>query len=245
MTVAVRDLVPHGVRPFVVDVAKEIDQVLGQFIRGQLTVMLILAVLYAVGYSIAGVRLAVVIGIVAGALAFIPYVGGAVAIGLALLMCLLDFQGVDQILWVLAIYGVVQLLESFVITPKIMGETVGLSAVWVLLALMIGGELFGFSGVLLAVPAAAVAKIFVVRAVAWYRKSAVFLEGAPAAVPAGGGFLAGVLREEGLPDEAPVEQAKADALPDQAEEPRATEVDDAHESRDASGPSEDEDGSHG
>jgi len=181
MTAGIRELVPWRMRPFVVDVAREIDQVMGQFIRGQLTVMLILAVLYSIGFSIAGVRLAVLIGIVAGLLAFIPYVGGAVALGLAVLMCLIDWHGPMQLLWVGIVYAVVQVLDGFLITPKIVGNKVGLPAVWVLLALMVGGQIFGFLGVLLAVPAAAVAKIFVMRAVAWYRRSAMYLAGAPEA----------------------------------------------------------------
>ncbi len=217
MTAAIRDLVPHRVRPFVVDVARESDQVLGQFMRGQLIVMLILAVLYGVGYSIVGVRLAVVIGLVAGLVAFIPYIGGATALGLALLMCFLDFQGWGQVAWVVVVYAVVQALEGFVITPKIVGDKVGLGAVWVLLALMVGGELFGFFGVLLALPAAAVSKIFVVRALSWYRRSELYLRGAPAASFAADvePFLAGVLHDEGLPDSPQTARAK-DTIVDEA-----------------------------
>lgn len=136
MTLGLRDLVPFRYRPFVVDVAREIDQVLGQFVRGQLLVMLILAVLYSVAYSIAGIRLAVPIGIVAGLLSFIPYVGGASALVLALLMCALGWQGWWQVIGVGIAYGIIQILEGFVITPRIVGDKVGLAAVWVLVALM-------------------------------------------------------------------------------------------------------------
>ncbi len=231
MTAAIRDLIPVRVRPFVVDVFGEIDQVLGQFIRGQITVMLILAVLYSIGYSIVGVRLALLIGIVGGLLSFIPYVGGAVAIVLALLMCFLDFQGPMQLVYVCIVYGIVQLLEGFVITPKIMGDQVGLSAVWVMIALMVGGELFGFLGVLLAVPAAAVAKILVVRVVAWYRQSELFLGGADPAL-AGGGALSAILRQEGLPDD----EDTADAKEDATAAPPTVPVDDAEETREAEAP---------
>jgi predicted PurR-regulated permease PerM len=207
MTAGIRDLVPARYRPFVVDVAREIDEVLGQFVRGQLLVMLILAVLYSLTYWMAGVRLAFPIGIVAGLLSFIPYVGGAAALLLALGMCALSWQGWWQVAAVVAGYGLIQALEGFVITPRIVGDKVGLPAVWVLVALMLGGELFGFLGVLLAVPAAAVAKIFVVRAVAYYRKSRLYTEGG-----AEGGVLAGVLAEEGLPDAPAVAAEKASAL---------------------------------
>jgi predicted PurR-regulated permease PerM len=219
MTASIRDLIPPRTRPFVVDLAREVDEVMSQFIRGQLLVMIILGVLYAVGYSIVGVRLAILIGVFAGLLAFIPYVGSALALVLALLMCALDFQGWTQIIWVVVVYGVIQILEGFVITPKIVGDKVGLASIWVLLALLVAGEVFGFMGVLLAVPAAAVLKIFVVRAVGWYRKSRWFLaEQSPRAqgyALAGGGesAFAGILREEGLPDDPAMRHDKATAEP--------------------------------
>lgn len=171
MTAAIGDLVPRRYRAFVVEVAHEVDQVLGDFIRGQLLVMLALAVLYSVGYAVVGVRLAIAIGVMAGLLSFIPYVGGALALVMALLMVVLHWNGWGQLLGVVGVYTVIQLLESFLITPKIVGDKVGLPAVWVLFALLVGGELFGFFGVLLALPAAAVMKIFVIRGVAWYRAS--------------------------------------------------------------------------
>jgi predicted PurR-regulated permease PerM len=180
ITAAVRELLPLRHRAQIVQIAKEADLVLGEFIRGQLIVMLALAVLYSVAYVALGVRLAVLIGVVAGFLSFIPYVGGGVALGLALLMSVLDWTGWDKVLGVVLAYSAIQLLESFVITPKIVGDKVGLSPVWVLFALMVGGEVFGFMGVLLALPTAAVLKIFVVRGIAWYRASELFLgDGTP------------------------------------------------------------------
>ncbi len=171
---AIRELLPARLRDSIVSVTREVDTVLGQFVRGQVTVMAILAVLYAAGYSLAGVRLAVPIGIVAGLLSFIPYVGGALALGLALLMVGLHFQGVGQLVLVGAVYGVIQILEGFVITPRVVGDKLGLAPVWVLFALMVGGELWGFLGVMLALPAAAVVKVFVMRGLARYRESAFF-----------------------------------------------------------------------
>ncbi|MCZ7683254.1 MAG: AI-2E family transporter [Sandaracinaceae bacterium] len=146
MIVGIRDLVPWRYRPLVVEVAREVDQVLGQFVRGQLLVMIILAVLYSVAYSIVGVRLAIPIGIVAGLLSFIPYVGGASALVLALAMCALGWQGWWQVVGVGISYGIIQVLEGFVITPRIVGDKVGLPAVWVLVALVLAGEIFGFLG---------------------------------------------------------------------------------------------------
>lgn len=216
MIAGIRDLIPFRYRPFVVDVASEVDDVLGQFVRGQVTVMFILAVLYSVAYTIADVPLAIPIGIIAGLLSFIPYVGGASALILALVMCLLDPGGWFQLIGVFVGYGVIQGLEGFVITPRIVGDKVGLGAIWVLLALMVGGELFGFLGVLLAVPAAAVVKIFVMRAVAYYRKSELFLEGGHPS-----GTLLGIMAEEGLPDDPELAEAKASIV---EEEMRAAEA---------------------
>ncbi len=175
MMARIGELLPGRYRGRIIKIAKEIDEVLSQFVRGQLLVMGALCLLYGVGYSIVGVRLAIPIGIIAGLLAFIPYVGGAVALGLALLMCALNWQGWTQLAMVVAVYGIVQLLEGFVITPKIVGDKVGLSSVWVLFALMLGGEIFGFLGILLAVPAAAVLKIFVARGLKRYEASQLYL----------------------------------------------------------------------
>lgn len=180
----VRELVPPRLRAQVGAIAGEIDTVLSQFMRGQLTVMAILAVLYAVAYSIVGVSLAVPIGIVAGVLSFIPYVGGASALILALLMVALHWTGWAQLVAVVAAYVVIQVLEGFVITPRIVGDKLGLSPVWVLFAMLAGAELFGFMGVLLSLPAAAVVKVFVLRGLATYKASTFFVATDPEATPA-------------------------------------------------------------
>lgn len=176
----VKGLIPLTHRDRVSSVAKEVDTVLSQFVRGQLTVMAILAVLYAGAYAILGIRLAVPIGIAAGVLNIVPYVGSAFALVAGLIMALLGGGGWVQIIGVIAAYAIVQTLEGFVITPRIVGESVGLREVWVLLALFVGGEIFGFLGVLLAVPAAAVLKIFFAHAVRHYKASNIYaLAGAP------------------------------------------------------------------
>jgi len=174
MVARIAKLVPPRHRPETYSFFRDIDMVLGQFFRGQFTVMAILAVLYSLGYGLIGVPLALPIGIMAGLLSFIPYVGSLTALGAALLMTGLDWQGWTQVLWVTGVHFTIQGLEGFVITPKIMGDTVGISAIAVLFALLVGGELLGFTGVLLAVPAAAVVKILVQRVGAHYRSSEFF-----------------------------------------------------------------------
>jgi predicted PurR-regulated permease PerM len=186
------ELLPAGRREVVVGMGHEVHLVLGQFVRGQLTVMAILALLYASGYALVGVRLAVPIGLVAGLFSFIPYVGGALALGLGLLMTALHFGGFGQLIGVLVVYATVQTLDGVVITPRIVGHKLGLPAVWVLLALMAGGELFGFLGVMLALPTAAVVKVFAGHALQRYRASALYGGRAASVRTAGAGALAPV-----------------------------------------------------
>jgi len=175
ITEGVRELLPTRYRERVTRYARDVDFALSQFIRGQLTVMGIMAVLYGTAYAVLGVRLALVIGLAAGILNFIPYLGSAFALLAGLVMSLLGGWHPTQLAFVVIAYAAVQTFESFVITPRIVGKTVGLNEVWVILALFVGGELFGFMGILLALPSAAVAKIFVTRGVRRYRESELFL----------------------------------------------------------------------
>jgi predicted PurR-regulated permease PerM len=203
ITAGVRDLLPGRWRAPVTSYAKDSDVILSQFIRGQLIVMGILAVLYSSAYGLLGVRLAVPIGLAAGMLSFIPYLGSACALAAGVLMSLLGGWHGWQLVGVVLAYTAIQILEGFVITPRIVGETVGLSAVWVLVALFVGGEVFGFLGVLLAVPVAAVAKIFVARAVQYYRTTALFLH-----VPPDSGAAWTLGHHTGTADARPAEQGQ-------------------------------------
>ncbi len=155
ITAAGFDLIPRRYQPWVRDTAAEIDVALAAWIRGQLTVMALLAALYAAGLSIAGVKMAIFIGSLTGVLAIVPYVGVAIGFSLSLLVALLEGQGWGPVVGVLVTFGVVQGLEGLVLTPLLVGEKVGLGPVGVLIALILGGTLFGFVGVLIAVPTAA------------------------------------------------------------------------------------------
>lgn len=135
--------------------ATEIDQVLAEFMRGQLTVMLIMSIFYAAGLWFVGLDMALPIGIITGLLGFVPYLGPALGLSLAILMAALQFTSLSQVLPVLAVFGIGQLIESNIITPKLVGERIGLHPVVVIFALLAGGQLFGFSGVLLALPVTA------------------------------------------------------------------------------------------
>ncbi len=137
-------------------IAREMDQVVGEFLRGQLAVMATLSLYYTVALWAAGLDYALPIGILTGVLSFVPFMGFGLGLVLAFLVALLQFADWHSILWVVGVYLVGQVLESYVITPRLVGERVGLHPVAVIFALAAFGQLFGFTGVLLAVPLAAV-----------------------------------------------------------------------------------------
>ncbi len=156
-------LVPRDHQDTVASKAAMVDRLLAGFFRGQFLVCLVLGTLYALGFAAIGVNLAVVIGSVAGLLSIIPYVGSGVALVSATLMCLVQF-GVDvHVALVIGWYALVQTLEGFVLTPRIVGSSVGLHPATVIIALLIGGDLLGFLGLIVAVPAAAVIQVFVLE----------------------------------------------------------------------------------
>lgn len=135
--------------------AKDIDAVLSQYLRGQVLVMAILAAYYCIGLWLAGIPSAFSIGVVTGLLIFIPYLGYATGLILALLVAALQFAGWEPIIAVLIVYGIGQLLESFLLTPFLVGERIGLHPLAVIFALMAFGQIFGFFGILAALPASA------------------------------------------------------------------------------------------
>jgi len=135
--------------------ASQIDRVLAEFLRGQLSVMGVLAVYYVVGLLIVGLQFAVPIGILTGLLVFVPYVGFGLGFILGVLAALLQWHGWPGFIAVLAVYGVGQLLEGYVLVPWLVGDRIGLHPLAVIFALLAFGHLFGFAGVLLALPASA------------------------------------------------------------------------------------------
>ena len=136
--------------------AREVDGLLAQYLRGQLLVMLALAAFDSGALMFAGFDVALPVGIITGALSFIPYLGFGLGMGLALIAAVLQFGDWSGVIAVVAIYGVGQVLESFVLTPRLVGERIGLNPLTVIFALMAFGQLFGFVGVLLALPASAI-----------------------------------------------------------------------------------------
>ncbi|MED5618632.1 AI-2E family transporter [Ideonella sp. BN130291] len=175
IAVQLQMLVPPRQRERFASFMGECDQVLGQYLRGQLLVMLLLALYYAVGLALFGFHLALPVGVITGLLVFIPYLGFGLGLALALVAALLQFGGWYGLGSVAVVYGFGQLLESFYLTPRLVGERIGLSPLAVVFALLAFGELFGFVGVLIALPVSAVMLVAVRRVQGLYLGSRLYL----------------------------------------------------------------------
>ena len=154
-------LIPSGQRRTVVGLAKETDEVLGGFLRGQLLVMFALAIIYSLGLRIVGLEFALAIGVVSGLVSFVPYLGFIFGISLASLTVVLEPNPAWHLVGVVATFTIAQMLEGTVLTPKLVGDRIGLHPVIIIFAVAAGGQLFGFFGILLALPAAAVLSVLV------------------------------------------------------------------------------------
>ena len=172
---ALRQLVPRPVLPAVEKVFSEISHVLGVFLRGQLLVAMALGVMYTGGLLLARSPLALVIGPLAGLFSLVPYLGLVFGLGLALILTLLEYQDLLHPVGVLITFGVAQNVEGFFLTPRLLGKRVGLHPVWILVALLLGAQLFGIPGIVVAVPVAAALRVVLRHAVQSYRDSMFYL----------------------------------------------------------------------
>lgn len=174
----VHELLPRPIEPTVSRLARDSDLVLGAFLRGQVSVMLALGTIYTVGLYLVGLDLAFLIGLLAGLVSFVPYLGLIVGGGAALIAAAVQFQDFVHPAMVLVVFVIGQSLEGFVLTPWLVGDRVGLHPVAVIFAILAGGQLFGFLGILLALPAAAVLMVLLRHAHERYLLSELY--GAPA-----------------------------------------------------------------
>ena len=154
-------LVPMSQRETIFGLVRDADDMLGAFLRGQLLVMMALAVIYSAGLSLVGLKFAVAIGVVAGLVSFVPYLGLVFGVLLASLTVVLEPDPLWRLVGVFATFTVAQLIEGSILTPKLVGDRIGLHPVLVIFAVAAGGQLFGFFGILLALPAAAVLSVLV------------------------------------------------------------------------------------
>ncbi|POD74079.1 AI-2E family transporter [Pseudomonas syringae group genomosp. 3] len=171
----VRGLLPRQRESQIVKLAGECHEVLGAFIRGQLLVMVGLGVIYAAGLMLVGLELGLLIGVIAGLAAIVPYMGFVIGIGSALVAGLFQFGGdLYPMMGIVAVFMIGQALEGMVLTPLLVGDRIGLHPVAVIFAILAGGELFGFTGILLALPVAAVIMVLVRHMHDVYKSSEVY-----------------------------------------------------------------------
>ena len=174
LVLRVQETVPPRLRPGFDGFMLECDTVLGQYLRGQLLVMLSMAVFYSVGLALFRFDLAVPVGVFTGLAMFIPYVGFGLGMILALLAGVLQYASWYGVIAVAVVYGIGQMLEGFYLTPRLVGERIGLSPLTVIFALLAFGHVFGFAGVLVALPASAVLVVAVAHLRGWYLGSRLY-----------------------------------------------------------------------
>ena len=174
MVAKIGELIPRYYIATVKGLARECHQTLGAFFRGQLLVMCALAAIYALGLMLIGLDLGLLVGLLAGLASIVPYLGSIMGIAAGLLAAFFQFGDITHLLLVVVVFCVGQVLEGMVLTPKLVGDRIGLHPVVVIFSVLAGGQLFGFVGILLALPAAAVIKVLVHRVHLNYRQSALY-----------------------------------------------------------------------
>jgi len=170
----VRGLLPKKTEPVLSQLAKEADEVLGSFLRGQLLVMLALSLIYSVGLGIVGLDVALLVGMTAGLVSFVPYLGFIVGILIASVASLMQFGDTSHLFYVGIVFMIGQLLEGMVLTPYLVGDRIGLHPVAVIFSVLAGGQLFGFLGVLLALPVAAIIAVILRYLYEQYKSSSMY-----------------------------------------------------------------------
>ena len=170
----VHDLLPRKTAPTVAKLAREIDAVLAEFLRGQITVMAALATIYTCGLWLVGLEFAFVVGMVAGVVSFVPYLGVIVGIIMAGFAAVIQFHDLIHVVGVAAVFGIGQAMEGMVLSPILVGDRIGLHPVAVIFAVLAGGQLFGFFGVLLALPVAAAIVVLLRHSRDQYRRSELY-----------------------------------------------------------------------
>ncbi len=159
ITERVSHLIPRPYYNKVTQITQDANAVLSSFLRGQLSVMLALGAIYTIGLWVVGIELSLLIGMGAGLVSFVPYLGTIVGLVAGVIAALVQFGDVNHIVYVMIVFGIGQLLEGFILTPWLVGDRIGLHPVAVIFAVLAGGQLFGFVGVLLGLPLAAIVMV--------------------------------------------------------------------------------------
>lgn len=172
----VDNLLPRKSKNVIREQFRQIDRALSGFIRGQLSVCLILGTYYSLGLKFVGLDLGILVGFLAGLISFIPYVGSISGFVISIILALAQFNDYTKVLEVIAVFAVGQFVEGNFLTPKLVGDNVGLHPVWVMFALLAGGVLLGFLGLMIAVPVAAIIGVLMRYTINNYKKSSLYLE---------------------------------------------------------------------
>ncbi|MDH5600158.1 MAG: AI-2E family transporter [Gammaproteobacteria bacterium] len=172
----VHALIPRKNEKNIVTIVKESDEVLGAFFRGQMLVMIVLSAVYTVGLMLVGIDTALLIGVLSGMVSFVPYLGFIVGIVVASIAALMQFQDIVPVFYVAIVFMVGQMLEGMLLTPMLVGDKIGLHPVAVIFAVLAGGQLFGFVGILLALPLAAVIAVVLRHMHEHYKQSELYAE---------------------------------------------------------------------
>ena len=175
MIAHIHELLPRHLEPAISELARQSDEVLGAFLRGQLSVMAALGAIYTTGLVFVGLDLALLIGMGAGLVSFIPYLGGIVGVGGGLLAAYMQFHDWQHPLAVLVVFVIGHSFESMVLTPWLVGDKIGMHPVAVIFAILAGGQLFGFLGILLALPSAAIVMVLLRYLHARYKSSELYV----------------------------------------------------------------------
>jgi predicted PurR-regulated permease PerM len=173
----IRELLPRSLEPIVSRLARESDETLSAFVRGQLSVMLVLGALYAIALWAVGLDIGPLIGLIAGLISFVPYLGAILGVLAGVTAALVEYHDWLHVLLVLVVFVVGHLIEGYVLVPRMVGEKIGLHPLAVIFAILAGGELFGFLGVLLALPIASVIMVVLRYVHERYRDSALYRSG--------------------------------------------------------------------
>ncbi len=172
--------IPRSQKQIITELSIESDRVLGGFLRGQMMVMLIVGIIYSIGLEIAGLNSSFLVGMTAGLLTFVPYLGFVIGILVAFILMMVQ-QAQDpnlfSLVYIAIVFGVGQVVESVLLTPILIGDKIGLHPVAIIFAVLAGGQLFGFTGVLLALPVAAVIVVWLRHAYKSYTSSELYQDG--------------------------------------------------------------------
>lgn len=168
-------MIPIKFKKIIDEIFLEIDDAMSMFFRGQITVCIVMATIYSIALFVAKVPNPIAIGVITGTLNFIPYAGLVVGLTLSLLLSLIYGTGLYPVIGSIIVYSAIPLIDQFFITPRIMGTSIGLKPIFIILALLIGGTLMGFIGILIAVPSAAIIKVLAGIFIEKYKQSSLYL----------------------------------------------------------------------